>query len=55
MFYLLYALNHGVTGDLAGQLVSLTVAAVVTSIVLHGVSVTPLMAAYERRRQRRGS
>jgi len=35
-------------------LVGLTVAVVVSSIVVHGVSVTPLMALYARRARRRG-
>jgi NhaP-type Na+/H+ or K+/H+ antiporter len=42
----------------ANQLVALTLAVVVTSIVVHGTSVTPIMAAYERTlrrgRRRRG-
>jgi len=52
IYYLMYALNHGVSGAVADQLVGLTLAVVVASIVLHGVSVTPLMAAYERRARR---
>jgi NhaP-type Na+/H+ or K+/H+ antiporter len=35
--------------------VGLTLAVVVTSIVVHGVSVTPMMAAYERRASRQPS
>ena len=52
LYYLMYALNHGLSGALADELVGLTVAVVVASIVLHGISVTPLMAAYERRARR---
>ena len=52
LYYLMYALNHGLAGSLADQLVGLTLAVVVASIVLHGVSVTPMMAAYERRTRR---
>jgi NhaP-type Na+/H+ or K+/H+ antiporter len=52
IYYLMYALNHGLSGAVADQLVGLTLAVVVASIVLHGVSVTPLMAAYERRSRR---
>jgi sodium/hydrogen antiporter len=48
LYYLMYAVNHGLDPKLAEQLMSLTFAVVVTSIVVHGVSVTPLMAAYER-------
>jgi NhaP-type Na+/H+ or K+/H+ antiporter len=52
LYYLMYALNRGVAGAVAEQLVGLTLAVVVTSIVVHGVSVTPLMAAYEKRAAR---
>lgn len=53
LYYLLYAINHGVSGELADRLTALTLSVVVTSIVVHGVSVTPLMAAYERAIRRR--
>lgn len=52
IFYLMYALTHGVTEPLADQLIAITLSVVVTSIVLHGVSMTPLMASYRRRRAR---
>lgn len=48
LYYLMYALNHGLPRELAAPLVALTLATVVVSIVVHGISVTPLMAAYER-------
>jgi NhaP-type Na+/H+ or K+/H+ antiporter len=48
LYYLMYAVNHGLPEALADRLIALTLAVVVTSIVVHGVSVTPLMAAYER-------
>jgi len=48
LYYLMYAVNHGVDPHLADQLVALTLSVVVTSIVVHGVSVTPMMAAYEK-------
>ena len=54
LYYLMYALNNGVTGALADQLIAVTLSVVVTSIVVHGVSVTPLMAAYEKTVGRRG-
>ncbi len=53
LYYLAYALNHGVPQAFAPLLVGLTVAVVVSSIVVHGVSVTPLMALYTRRLRRR--
>jgi NhaP-type Na+/H+ or K+/H+ antiporter len=49
LYYLMYAINHGLDPALADQLMVLTLSVVVTSIVVHGISVTPLMAAYERK------
>ena len=51
LYYLSYALNHGLPAAHADTLVALTVAVVVSSIVLHGISVTPLMTRYRRRRR----
>jgi NhaP-type Na+/H+ or K+/H+ antiporter len=48
LFYLTFAINHGISGTLADKLTAVTLSVVVTSIVLHGISVTPMMAAYER-------
>jgi NhaP-type Na+/H+ or K+/H+ antiporter len=53
LYYLMYAINHGVDPELASRLTTLTISVVVVSIVAHGVSVTPLMAVYERARARR--
>lgn len=50
LYYLAYALNHGVSQALAATLSALTLSVIVVSVVLHGVSVTPLMALYERRK-----
>ena len=50
LYYLLYAINHGLEPALAEQLLSITAAVVVVSIVLHGISVTPLMRRYEARK-----
>jgi NhaP-type Na+/H+ or K+/H+ antiporter len=52
LYYLFYALNHGVQGALARQLVPLVLTVVAISIVVHGISVTPLMQLYERAGQR---
>ncbi len=49
IYYLAFALSHGVDGPLARQLVDLTMVVVAMSIVLHGVSVTPLMRMYSAR------
>jgi len=53
LYYLMFALNHGVPNHLRDPLIALTLAVVVTSIVVHGISVTPLMAAYEKAVRRR--
>jgi NhaP-type Na+/H+ or K+/H+ antiporter len=53
LFYLTYAMNHGLDRELAANLGALVFSAVVVSIVVHGVSVTPLMAIYERTKGRR--
>ena len=53
LYYLMYAINHGLSPQLADQLIALTLAVVVTSIIVHGISVTPMMAAYERAMRRR--
>jgi sodium/hydrogen antiporter len=55
IYYLMFAVNHGLPPEIANQLVALTLSVVVASIVAHGISVTPMMAAYERALQRRKS
>jgi NhaP-type Na+/H+ or K+/H+ antiporter len=60
LYYLLYAINHGIEPVLAERLLSITLAVVVASVVAHGISVTPLMKHYEARKiakekQRTGS
>ena len=52
VFYLMFAIRHGVTGPLAQQLITLTLATVAVSIVVHGVSVQPLMKRYGRSKPR---
>jgi NhaP-type Na+/H+ or K+/H+ antiporter len=49
IYYLMFALNHGLTGSLADQAINITLSAVGASIILHGISVTPLMSLYARR------
>ncbi len=53
IYYLMYAINHGLPRTLAEQITALTLATVVVSIVLHGISVTPLMNLYVQRKARR--
>ncbi|KAI9132289.1 sodium:proton antiporter [Acaryochloris sp. CCMEE 5410] len=48
LYYLTYALNQGIEGPLAERLTWMVNTVVVVSIVLHGVSTTPLMRWYHR-------
>lgn len=51
LYYLLFAINHGLAPELAKDLLSITLSVVVASVVAHGVSVTPLMRRYEKRKR----
>jgi NhaP-type Na+/H+ or K+/H+ antiporter len=53
VYYLAYALSHGVGGPLARTISDITLVVVTASIVVHGVSVTPLMHLYSKRASRR--
>lgn len=53
VYYLLFAINHGLPPALARELTALTLTAVTVSIVVHGMSVTPLMRRYGNRAGRR--
>lgn len=55
VYYLMYAITHGLPPALAQRLLSLTLAVVVASMVVHGVSVTPLMRRYEQRKRGRAA
>jgi NhaP-type Na+/H+ or K+/H+ antiporter len=46
IYYLMYAIEHGLTGSSARLLTSLTLAVIAASVIVHGVSVTPLMRRY---------
>lgn len=43
LYYLMYAIQHGLPEDIAVELVSLTLIVVTLSIIVHGISVKPLM------------
>jgi sodium/hydrogen antiporter len=49
VYYLTYAMQHGLPEALGRTLAALVLAAVAVSAVVHGVSVTPLMKRYARR------
>ena len=53
IYYMMYAIGHGLSVPLAEQMISIVLAAVAASIVVHGISVTPLMKFYQARRKRR--
>jgi NhaP-type Na+/H+ or K+/H+ antiporter len=46
VFYLLLALRHGVEGNVADTLLSLTLWTVAASIIAHGLTAQPLMRRY---------
>ena len=48
IYYVMYAINHGIPSALANELAALTLTVVAVSIMLHGISVTPLMNLYGR-------
>ena len=50
VYYLMYAIHHGLPRPLAEQIAAITLAAVTISIVLHGISVRPMMHLYLRRK-----
>jgi len=52
IYYLMYAIDHGLPGPLAEQITAITLAAVTVSIVLHGISVRPIMRLYWKRTAR---
>lgn len=49
LYYLTYAMNHGLQGPAARTLSSVVITVVAVSIAVHGVSSRPLLNAYERR------
>lgn len=49
LYYLMYAIQHGLQPSLAVTLVSVVLIAVTLSIVLHGITVTPFMNLYSKR------
>jgi NhaP-type Na+/H+ or K+/H+ antiporter len=54
LYYLAHATGHGVPPDTARQLAELVVVTLALSVVVHGISVTPLMGWYRARVEKRG-
>ncbi len=52
LYYLMYAIQHGLPEALALELIQLTLIAVSLSILVHGTSVKPLMSRFWRYRKR---
>ena len=50
LYYLAFAITHGLPSDLAERLSSITLVIICTSILAHGISVTPLMNRYRAQR-----
>ena len=50
LYYLMYAIQHGLPEALALELIQLTLIVVTLSILLHGISVKPLMAHFWKRK-----
>lgn len=50
LYYLMYAMNHGLPGSLARDLIQITVVVVCLSIVVHGTSVKPVMDRFGKKR-----
>ncbi len=48
IYYLAYALGKGLKGDVGEQIAWITFVTIVLSVILHGISSTPLMNWYER-------
>lgn len=51
LYYLMYAIQHGLETPLSVTLVSVVLITITLSILLHGVTVTPLMRLYSRRKR----
>lgn len=55
IYYVMYAINHGLPRALAAEIMGYTLIIVATSVLLHGISVTPLMNEYTRRKAARAA
>jgi NhaP-type Na+/H+ or K+/H+ antiporter len=53
IYYLAFALTHGVAGTAGGELADMTISIVAISIVVHGLTSQPMMTWYDRQQSRR--
>ncbi|NBA98031.1 sodium:proton antiporter [Pseudomonas sp. R5(2019)] len=51
LYYLFFALNHGLTPATATDCMNLTLSVVTLSVLVHGLSTQPMLAYYERHRE----
>ncbi|MBH8555355.1 sodium:proton antiporter [Nostocaceae cyanobacterium CENA357] len=49
LYYLAYAFGHGLEGAAAEKIAWITYTTIIISVVLHGITATPLMKLYERK------
>ena len=49
LYYLAFAIDRGLSGPLVERFVPLVLTVIAASIVVHGISATPLMDRHERR------
>jgi sodium/hydrogen antiporter len=49
LYYLTYAMGKGLKGETAEQIAWITLTTIVFSVIVHGISATPLMKWYERK------
>ncbi len=49
LYYLMYAIQHGLPEELAVEMIHLTLVVITLSIVVHGISIKPLMLRFRRR------
>ena len=49
IYYLTYAFGHGLKGEIGEKIAWITFTTIVISVIVHGISATPLMTWYERR------
>jgi NhaP-type Na+/H+ or K+/H+ antiporter len=53
LYYLAFAIDRGLPADLAARLTALTLTTIAVSIVIHGLTVNPLMTAYRQWREKK--
>ena len=53
LYYLMCAIQHGLSDDMSHRLIGLVLCVITISIFVHGVSATPIMNFYERRKKGR--